>query len=226
MVGFPDGSFRGPEELTRYQYAQAIGQTFPMIRALVTRTASDKQAARQAHDPRLQALNPLRLDVAAGVFNPGQANGGADFSLRGRYIAYPSGWFLLSETRVGLLPGLSLSEELGGMWALPTWGPFQLQPYVGAQALIGGNGAALGPSLGAIARLSLPNDWGLHAKAGVSGMLLGQSSGQALAHYELGADAPLIGTLRGTAGVASWEAPATAGKDQHLAVTAGVELRF
>ncbi|HEY9765719.1 MAG TPA: S-layer homology domain-containing protein, partial [Chroococcales cyanobacterium] len=35
MVGFPDGTFRGEEELTRYQFAAVCAQTFPLIRELV-----------------------------------------------------------------------------------------------------------------------------------------------------------------------------------------------
>lgn len=46
MVGFPDGTFRGPEKLTRYQFAATASQTFPLVRELVQKTQVHQERAR------------------------------------------------------------------------------------------------------------------------------------------------------------------------------------
>ncbi|MDB5101608.1 MAG: hypothetical protein JWM80_6029 [Cyanobacteria bacterium RYN_339] len=53
MVGFPDGSFRGPEELTRYQFAATASQTFPLVKSLVARTQEHKEQPTPEPTPKV-----------------------------------------------------------------------------------------------------------------------------------------------------------------------------
>jgi hypothetical protein len=67
MVGFPDRTFRGSEELTRYQFAAVAAQTVPLIRALVTRTAQEKHLLPEPAAPAVLPEAPWRTDVLLGV---------------------------------------------------------------------------------------------------------------------------------------------------------------
>ncbi|HEY9854889.1 MAG TPA: S-layer homology domain-containing protein [Stenomitos sp.] len=193
MVGFPDGTFRGPEKLTRYQYAQAISQTVPQIRALIAETGQLKAAEKMSSGPRrYQDLEPYRLELASGVTGGLPANGSGQMSqaLSFRYVGYPTPWFVLSDTRLqlqsGALAGLgtsssagtSLDESLGLMVQLPMLGPVQVQPYLGLRAYAdfapGESYLFMGPGAGLVTYYRpSASPWGVFLKGGLSSMLLG-----------------------------------------------------
>ncbi len=193
MVGFPDGTFRGPEELTRYQYAQAISQTVPQIRELIAETGRQKEAESLSASPRrYQDLTPLRLELDSGVTGglPASGNGQMLQALGMRYVRYAGSWFFLSDTRLqlqsGALAGLgsgsssgtALDETFGVMVQVPMLGPVQLQPYLGLRAYAdfapGESYLFMGPGVGAVGYLRPGNGpWGLFLKGGLSSMLLG-----------------------------------------------------
>lgn len=221
MVGFPDGTFRGNEELTRYQYAQAISQTVPLIRELIAQTTETKvEEKRQSTGPwRLQEQQPLRVDATWGNAVPG----GQALSLKGRLIGYPGSIFLLSETRLQAMPGFGVNQELGAMYKLPFLGPLQLQPYGGVQLYYTGSGLSTGLAGGAFLYLRPLYQWGFFGKAGVAG---GLSLSQAMTNYELGAEYHLSDRWAISGGVSSWEAPSAAGKDANVGLTLGTQFHF
>jgi hypothetical protein len=66
MVGFPDRTFRGDEELTRYQFAAVAAQSVPLIRALVARTVEEKTPPSAPQAPVMRVA-PYRADVLLGL---------------------------------------------------------------------------------------------------------------------------------------------------------------
>ncbi|HEY9856476.1 MAG TPA: S-layer homology domain-containing protein [Stenomitos sp.] len=221
MVGFPDGTFRGNEQLTRYQYAQAISQTVPMIRELIVQTTETKQEEkRQATGPwRIQEYQPIRADLNWA----NASSGGQDVSLRARLVGYPSSWFLMSETRLELVPGMGVNEELGVFYKMPFLGALQFQPYVGLQYF--GNTSAVGFGGGAFLYWRPTASWGLYAKGGGAA---GQSLPQTLWNGELGAEYHVSDKLAIAAGLSYWEAPtvAPAVPTSNIGFTFGPQFHF
>ena len=165
MVGFPDDTFRGSQELTRFQYAQAISQTVPQIRKLITETRDIKvEEKRQAEGPfRLQETLPWRFDGLVGAANvtlPG---------LRLRHVQYPDAWFWMVDARARFRAnrivssqegGTALDLDLVGGYRLPFLGPVQVQPYAGLRTLSTFDSTVaggIGPALGNLAYVRLPD---------------------------------------------------------------------
>jgi len=200
MVGFPDGAFRGGDELTRYQYAQAISQTFPLIPALIQKTVEvKKEEKRQLEGPwRFQEREPIHFDGSYGPSSGGGPGGLFVPSISGRYISYPNGLVVLSDTRIqpnsGALAGQGgqstggtmLDETLGLMVQTPLWSGIQVQPYLGLRGTVDWSASAgntygfLGPNAGVIGYWRPVNSpLGYYAKGGLSWTLLGGNSGPA-----------------------------------------------
>lgn len=199
MVGFPDGTFRGDEQLTRYQYAQAISQTVPLIHALIAQTVVVKKEEKLATEGphRLQDEELLRLSLSYGVTGgnslnpPSPVNGTSIPSVGLRLVGYPNGWFWLSDTRLqlqsGALAGLgttptsgtALNENLVTMVQVPMLGPVQVQPFVGLDSYLdlAANGETygfLGPNIGLVGHYRPGGSpWGVFLKGGLSDLLLG-----------------------------------------------------
>ncbi len=211
MVGFPDGTFRGNEELTRYQYAQAISQTVPLIRELIAQTTEVKQEEkRQATGPwRIQEQQPIRTDL--GITSSGQT------SLRARLVGYPGWLFLFAEPRLTVLPAVGADVEVGASVKFPFLGPLQFQPYVSGQ-YFGGSGATdLG--LGAFVYWRPTYSWGVYGKGGY-GFL------QAVRNGELGAEYHVSDRLSFAAGFSAWQTPAAGTPTTNLGFTFGPQFRF
>lgn len=233
MVGFPDATFRGTEELTRYQYAQAISQTVPLIRQLITETIEIKrEEERQARGAwRWQEREPYHLDLTTGITG-GTSAGKMTSALTGRYVGYPGQLMWLSDTRLQLESGalagttagggVALDEVLMGMIQVPLLGPVQLQPLLGARMLLdlaptGQNYLFAGPGAGAIAYWRPEGTaWGFRGRLGYASMLLGSSlsgaaspapAGLGLWQGELAAEYHLASWWNLEAGVGYWEAP-------------------
>lgn len=239
MVGFPDGTFRGPEQLTRYQYAAAVAQTFPLITALVKKTLAENAANQQelAYARRFQEASPGAIDLQSGS-STGAATNGFVTALGGRYVAYPGNAFFMSRTRLLLNPGnlvsvgapaanmgetlgLLADEQLSGFWALPLLGSVQLQPYVGVRAIgdlaqvAGGSlfDGAAGPAIGLLGYWRANEHWGLYADGGAADMLLESNaaagSGPLLTGAEGGVEYHFTPELGLTLGLSYWQVPSS-----------------
>lgn len=130
MVGFPDRTFRGREELTRYQFAAVAAQSVPLIRALVTRTAQEKHptpapVAAKPHDA------PYRADILVGLL----PNPSVGLGLTGRQDL--GHWFVGERVRwvpVGLVGGAGGEVDVSGGY---DWNPFpalHVRPSIGVGA--------------------------------------------------------------------------------------------
>lgn len=211
MIGFPDGTFRGPEALTRYQYAQAIAQAVPEIHALIARTVNLKQEERRrAQGPwRFQENEPWRLEA---LTTPSGLAG-----LRAGYLGYTSRWAWFADTR---LTASTWDGGIGGMWKVPMWGPLQLQPLVEARAFSSGS-PALGAALLAYCR-PVGSPLGAHLRLG--GDYAFNSS--FLRNLEVGIDVPLRSKLDLSVSVSDWDVPAGAAVTPNLGITGGVWFGF
>lgn len=186
MVGFPDATFRGPEELTRYQFAASASQTFPLVVALVEKTQEKKdqdEHARRAAGTRFQEDAPVVLGAGAS-FAGGVQPGGL---LRG--VGYLGSVFALGEVAANTLTttGDRLhAAELSVGYAFPLGTAFHLQPCLGGRAVTAGANTLGGLTYGAIAywRPSFP--FGAHLRAaGTSplGATVGNPQGAFLGSY-------------------------------------------
>lgn len=185
MVGFPDATFRGPEELTRYQFAASAAQTFPMVRELVQRTQERNQPKQAAQAvPRFLESAPLALGVTA------RFNGPVGPALNARYAHYfGSPFFALGDANVGTQntagdrlynAGLSIG------WAFPLGPIAHVQPYLGGRLVSTGSDTAGGVTYGAVAYARPLDNWGFFLNAGGTS-LLGTTNGMTAQGTFLGA---------------------------------------
>lgn len=186
MVGFPDATFRGPEELTRYQFAASASQTFPLVVALVERTQEKKdqdENARRAAGSRFQEDTPLVLGAGAAFAGAARPTG----LLRG--VGYLGPVFVLGEAAANTVTTtgdrLHAAEASVG-YAFPVGPAFHLQPYLGGRAVTTTANTLGGLTYGAIAywRPSFP--FGAHLRvAGTSplGAAQGNPQGAFLGAY-------------------------------------------
>lgn len=141
MVGFPDDTFRGTDELTRYQFAAAAKQTVPLIHALVQETLEQKAPGKTtvASTPAIDetpwdahVLVGLTPALGVGIGLQGTQNLGAWFvSERLRLLPTAPGGFagelgLMGGYNVDLAPGWRLRPSIG----VGGWGDFGTpQPF-------------------------------------------------------------------------------------------------
>lgn len=178
MVGFPDRTFRGKDELTRYQFAAVAAQSVPLIRALVTRTAQEKHLAPEPVAVRAQDA-PYRADVLVGLA-PATTLG---IGVGGRQDL--GDWFIGERARIVPfgMPGGAAGEvgvSGGYAWDLPAGG--RLRPSLGAGFWGSGSGMMLTAGYGLEASWCLAPAWdllvglegrhGLWASAGPAGAWL------------------------------------------------------
>jgi hypothetical protein len=186
MVGFPDATFRGSEELTRYQFASSAAQTFPLVVALVERTQErqqQSQAEAAAASTRFQEDLPLVVGGTVGLGSTSAPGGMA------RGLAYFGPVFLSAEYQLagGVLPGAplhALQADLG--YAIPLGAGLHLQPYVGARTYTTLADSLTGVSYGAVGYWRPMHAFGAHVRlggatplhgAGQGGLLGGASAG-------------------------------------------------
>jgi hypothetical protein len=174
MVGFPDQKFQGPEQLTRYQFAAAAAQTFPLIKQLVIRT-------QEKHNPtppptpaptpkptptpapaRFLDATPVQVGVL-GRFNNLVSAGG-----QARLLGYEGDWFWMLQTRLGV--GLCTTEiaydgDLAAGYAFQLTPNLALQPYVGGRLLDVNPKLAYAGTYGAILYHRPVPYWGWYAQA-------------------------------------------------------------
>ena len=169
MVGFPDATFRGPEELTRYQFAASASQTFPLVVALIEKTQDRKdqdENARRATGLRFQEDTPIVLGAGAGFAGGAQPGG----LLRG--VGYLGPVFLMGEATANT--PTSTGDRVHGAeasvgYAFPVTSGFHLQPYLGGRALTTGAQTLGGLTYGAIAYWRPAHPFGAHLRlAGTS----------------------------------------------------------
>ena len=174
MVGFPDATFRGREELTRYQFAASAAQTFPLVRTLVEKTQEKKEAeeAVVAAALRFQESHPLMVGATAGLTGPVGPAASA------RYARYFGPLFLLADAELGTQ--VAAGDRLyGGSlnvgYAFPVGGAY-LQPYLGARAITTGANTLGGLNAGLVGYLRPSDAWGFFLK-GHGTAPLGATSG-------------------------------------------------
>jgi hypothetical protein len=167
MVGFPDRRFRGPEKLTRYQFAAAAAQTFPLIRQLVIRTQERRLAptppppsAVPTPTPRPRPEGLVQLG-ALSRFTNGVSLGGF-----GRAVHYAGPWFGLLDAQLGVHTCTSELVHAGtaGLgYAFPAGPRSYIQPFVGARGFATGAGFQVGPGGGVLAVHWPQAPWGFYA---------------------------------------------------------------
>jgi hypothetical protein len=180
MVGFPDATFRGPEELTRFQFAASAAQTFPLVVSLVERTQERQQqtqAELAAPGTRFQEDLPL---VVGGTVGFGGTSGPGGM---GRGVAYFGPVFLSAEYQFagGVLAGSplhALQADLG--YAIPLGTGLHLQPYVGARTYTTLADSLTGLSYGALAYWRPSQAFGAHLRLGAATPLQGAALGSLL----------------------------------------------
>ena len=236
MIGFPDGTFRGREELTRYQFAASASQTFPLVRELVEKTQErqeEEAAATVMPMPAFQQSHPLFLGVT------GRFDGPVGPGATARYAHYMGNFFLLADAELGLQTAAAERLYNGALslgYALPLGTAFHLQPYLGGRAVSNGTTTLGGVTYGLVGYLRPTAQWGFFANAnGTSplGATAGNPQGGFLGGATVGAEYFITEnfglTLQGgyqllpntlsTPAAAFGTEPATTG-------TLGVNLRF
>lgn len=203
MVGFPDGTFRGEEELTRYQFAAVCAQTFPLIRELVIQ-AMNRQNQR---DPRFRLNTPLEVALRNGS---GAKNFVTSLEFSGLY--YPSSLFWFYRLRGGM--------DLDGMLAagspLPPFQGIQFQPYFGARGFYDGKKIDGGITGGAIVHRPLSERWGVFADVELTA-----GRGLFLKGTDAGFEYVLTPKSALTFGLGYWEVPASGVFDLKLGYAFG-----
>lgn len=221
MVGFPDGTFRGPEMLTRYQYAQAISQTLPLIRELIVRTDDVKGVQQQAAAAprRYRGTHPVEAAGQAGL-----VTGGPQLALAGRYVGYPGNAFLLADAQLRALTRGGAEVELAGFPWVPMLGELQLQPYVGLRGSWDLD-QGIGPEAGLLLHWH-PTGSPLAFTVRGGAQTTSNSFGQLAAHAEAGAEYHPGGPLAYTAGLGLRQHVRLGVPETTLGLTAGLLIAF
>ncbi len=159
MIGFPDGTFRPDDQLTRYQFAQAGFQTVPLIRQLVAKTLEEKTTERAIELSRLwQQRTPWHVDARLGTLGAGL-----------RWIGYPNS-FVMADLRGIFNQANPLIDAQFGWW--PTTymlGQVHLQPYLAprlAYESVAGPYLGLGLGLATYWRPSMEWGFALNLRSG------------------------------------------------------------
>jgi hypothetical protein len=159
MVGFPDGTFRGPEELTRYQFAATARQTFPLVHTLVQKTIELRATPKPTPvptptpTPTPEPLHRFSEDQQFHIAGGYRLLGGSGPYGSARWIGYGGPVFGLARLRAAypLTDGTLTYDgdlNLGYAWAItPT---FALQPFVGGKGYYTGTAALAGADYGTI----------------------------------------------------------------------------
>lgn len=169
MVGFPDATFRGPEELTRYQFAAAAAQTFPLVVELVEKTQEkqkEREAQKQGAGQRFQEDLPLAAAVGGSFSNNALGVSGL---VRGATYFGPV--FVLAEGQtVAAGPAATrlFGAEVDLGYAIPLGTEWHLQPYLGARSVTTGSDSLSGVGYGALTYWRPAQSWGAHLR--ISGM--------------------------------------------------------
>ncbi|MGE5707183.1 MAG: S-layer homology domain-containing protein, partial [Bacteroidota bacterium] len=220
MIGFPDNTFRGKEDLTRYQFAMTGTQMVPLINELVTSTLEQRAAEKRAAN---FVPLPFHAEIMSGMTG-GAVPSSMVPALGFRWVDQPN-WFMRNDTRLQFhsgavavgndRSGLMLDERFG---AFPVMRFFGLQPYVGARA-IGDfyNKTSLmgGVTYGLTGEWHLDPTWAVGANLFESNLLLAQNLGAAdpnprgmfLGGADLELSYALNPKLALTGGLGFWEAP-------------------
>lgn len=226
MVGFPDGTFRGGEELTRYQYAQAIAQTVPLIRELIKETVGVKEEEKRAAEGpwRFQEKQPIRVSVDGGITTG--ATAGTLGGVSGRYVAYPGNFFVMADPKLRISPSLNLDAELGAFWRMPMVGPFHIQPYVGPHLYaLGTTPTTVGLGGGmALYWRTAASPIGAYVKGGANYAL--NNNAGLLTNVELGPEFHFNKNLALTVGLSMADSPAAAGKVSNVGITGGLLFKL
>ena len=186
MVGFPDATFRGPEELTRYQFAASAAQTFPLVVELVEKTQEKQKldAQKEGTGLRFQEDLPVVVGVGAGLSNnvPGVSG-----MLRG--AAYFGPVFVLAEGQTAAV-GPAATRVFGGEvnlgYAIPLGSEWHLQPYLGARSFTTGADSVNGVSYGALTYWRPSQTWGTHLRVAGMSPLQGNAQGSFLGNVGAG----------------------------------------
>ncbi|MGE5707274.1 MAG: S-layer homology domain-containing protein [Bacteroidota bacterium] len=178
MIGFPDASFRGGEDLTRYQFAMTACKTVPLICELVKRSVDQRTREENGFscDPDLELALREGPTSGYGTVVP-------SLSLR-----WSAPWSILSDTRLQFQSGtvteikdrggFALDERLGFVLPGLDWSPLQFRPMLGMQFFgdFGGNSAYyLGPTFGFRGQSQIAPRWRIVSDIMGSNILWGQS---------------------------------------------------
>ncbi len=223
MVGFPDTTFRGAEDLTRYQFAMTGYQTVPLISELVSSTLKQREVEKREAALVETSSHPFHVEVASGLTGGGVPNAMVPV-LGFRWMGEP-GWFLRNDTRMQFLSGavavgkdssgLMLDERFGGF---PTMRFYGLQPYVGGRAIgdFYSRTSLFGGLLyGLSGEWPVDSTWNIGVNLYESNLLLARNLGAStpkpggmfLGGADLEVSYHLNPKLDLTAGVGFWEAP-------------------
>jgi hypothetical protein len=225
LAGFPDGTIRFSEPLTRFQYAQTVHQMLSSIEERLlepTPVSSESHLAvakQEDEQPFLetphgfQERHPLRFFFGIEAMRARTPLLDSTASWRGRYVAYPGEFFVMSDTHVYLSPGPGLVEEVVGMYRLPLWGPLHVQPFLGLQGLHLDDRLVLGPSAGAVMNLSLLPQLSTYGKFGAMA-----GGAHLMGNHELGLEFQARHDMAGSIGLTSRDLPS--------AMQGGMERRY
>ncbi|MDB5097258.1 MAG: hypothetical protein JWM80_1679 [Cyanobacteria bacterium RYN_339] len=151
MVGFPNQTFRGLEKLTRYQFAAAAAQTFPLVKQLVIKTQeklnppSPKPTAKPTPRPTPAPAARFLEGTPVQVGPQSRVNNVVGIGAQTRFLGYHDNWFWLLQTRLGVplcTSEIAYDGDLVGGYA------FQLTPTLALQPYLGGRLVDVNPSLG------------------------------------------------------------------------------
>lgn len=225
-VGFPDHTFRGPEELTRFQFAAAVAQAFPLVRDLVELTHERHERRRFQEDMPVALGLGLRLDGRGGPFLPV------------RLVGYWGPVFGLAEARVGVPVGAADKLSDGTLAAGLAWTPglaLAFQPYIGARMGYSGGTRMVAGRFGAIASWN-PDPMQLWLNLGGTkplGASLGDPGGPLMPDVTLGAGWMLSSHLALTLELGYTQLPVapptagyTFGTENALLATTGLSFGF
>ena len=181
MIGFPNGVFRGPEQLTRYQFAASAAQTFPLIRALVVKTQERKLNPPTPKPTPVPPPTSAPRFLEGALLQAGPLVRGTDMVSVGgfaRHAGYVGPWFLLADAQLGVgVCSLELvhAGTLGLGYAQAIGPSAYLQPFVGARALTTGAAHLAGPAGGLIVGARPAGPWGYYALAQATTPLWGSA---------------------------------------------------
>lgn len=247
IAGFPDGTFRGDSLLTRHQYADLQRRFYGRIRALAQHTAAARNTPwfrfPSLHWPfpftPMQAAAPAAFGFGLGNQVPGTLPEMTP-ALSLRLVTYPEGGFVLARTHIASLAptqgqgGTLADEDFQGFWRFPQLGPLQIQPHLGARAMLGDGSLSLGPSVGLLAHFAL-GPIGLFGDVDEAAMGVGQ--GFSWQHGPSGTFAALFSEEGGVSyqlrrglgievGYDRWDAPLTNATVPLAGLVLGVRSQF
>lgn len=196
MVGYPDNTFRGSQELTRFEFAATCAQTFPLIRELVQKEIERKE------NPLAAARKGVILGLRSGM----NSNGFVGSLDAAGYLYEPL--FLNGRARLSTAGPVDLT--VGGFYPMPKFGGVQIQPSVGVRYLTPTN---VGLNAGLWASVPVDKNWGLYGNFdyGIMPNVL-------LRRGDVGAEFAVAPNWKLMAGVGFWEAPGVGTWDFALGV--------